>query len=63
MVFVNIEIIFFRMIYDNMKKLIRIHSLKKEDELKLEKEYSKYSKVNNMLYELHRIWDLFFDTN
>lgn len=51
------------MIYDNMKKLIRIHSLKKEDELKLEKEYSKYSKVNNMLYELHRIWDLFFDTN
>ena len=37
MVFVNIEIIFFRIIYDNMKKLIRIHSLKKEDELKLKK--------------------------
>lgn len=63
MVFVNIEIIFFRMIYDSMKKLIRIHSLKKEDELKLEKEYSKYSKANNMLYEQHRIWDLFFDTD
>jgi hypothetical protein len=38
-----------------MKKLIRIHSLKKEDELKLEKEYSKFSKENNMLYEQYRI--------
>ena len=44
-----------------MKKLIRIHSLKKEDELKLDKEYSKFSKENNMLYEQYRIWDLFFD--
>lgn len=46
-----------------MKKLIRIHSLKKEDECKLEQEYSKYSKENNMLYEQHRIWDLFFDVD
>ena len=48
-------------IRNTMKKLIRIHSLKKEDELKLDKEYSKFSKENNMLYEQHRIWDLFFD--
>lgn len=46
-----------------MKKLIRIHSLKKEDECRLEQEYSKYSKENNMLYEQHRIWDLFFDVD
>lgn len=46
-----------------MKKLIRIHSLKKEDESRLEREYSKYSQENNMLYEQHRIWDLFFDTD
>lgn len=46
-----------------MKKLIRIHSLKKEDECRLEQEYSKYSKENNMLYDQHRIWDLFFDVD
>lgn len=46
-----------------MKKLIRIHSLKKEDEIKMNSNYSKYSQENGIDYESYRIGDLFFDVD
>ena len=46
-----------------MKKLIRIHSLKKEDEIKMNSNYSKYSQENSIDYESYRIGDLFFDVD
>lgn len=46
-----------------MKKLIRIHSLKKEDEIKMNSNYSKCSQENGIDYESYRIGDLFFDVD
>lgn len=46
-----------------MKKLIRIHSLKKEDEIKMNSNFSKCSQENGIDYESYRIGDLFFDVD